>query len=112
MLPSSGKVDDWTGTISNLDANGDGKGVVEIEIALDINVSTWNNAFSDYSDNTLIEPGKMFDRLLEMETGQIVMFSGKLMESSDDCVNDSRLSLRGKLDDPDFIFKFSEVKMV
>lgn len=110
VLPSSGKVEDWTGKIASLDANGEGKGVVEIEIAPDVHIATWNNAFFDVSDNTLIEPGKLFDRLLEMETGQVVTFSGKLVDAGDTCVNDSRLTLDGKLADPKFLFKFSDVK--
>ena len=48
--------------------------------------------------------------MLEMETGQIVTFSGKFIEGGDDCVNDSRLTMDGKLIDPKFIFKFSDVK--
>jgi hypothetical protein len=111
-IVGSGKVKGWTGTISSLDANSDGLGVVALEVGDDIHMSTWNNAFSDISDETLIQPGGLFDDFLSMEEGQLVKFSGKLMGSGDSCVNDSRLTLDGKLSDPDFIFKFSSVKKV
>ena len=106
IVKDGGKVKGWTGKISSLDANSDGLGVVEIEIAEDVHVSTWNNALSDYADHTLIQPGRLLDRFLKMKEGQLVTFDGRFV-SSESCVNDSRLTLSGKLEDPDFVFRFS-----
>lgn len=107
---ASRSIKNWSGKIVELDANNDGKGIVSIEIAEDVHISTWNNAFSDMFDNTLIEPGSLFDDFLEHEDGDIVRFSGKFADGDDVCVNDSRITLSGKLQDPDFIFKFRSVK--
>ena len=107
---ASRSIKNWSGKIVELDANNDGKGIVSIEIAEDVHISTWNNAFSDMFDNTLIEPGSLFDDFLEHEEGDIVRFSGKFADGDDVCVNDSRITLSGKLQDPDFIFKFRSVK--
>ena len=46
----------WTGKITEVGANGEGKAHVEIELADNIRVKTWNNALSDIGDNTLISP--------------------------------------------------------
>jgi hypothetical protein len=42
-----------------------------------------------------------------MKTGQLVKFSGTFLPSSDnDCLNESSLTLDGKLESPEFIFRF------
>ena len=107
-IVGNGNTEDWSGKISTLDANGDGKGVVSIEIAEDVHVATWNNAFSDYEDNTLIKPGPLFDKFLSHEEDDVVTFSGKLL-GDNSCVNDTRLTLSGKVSDPEFLFRFSDV---
>jgi hypothetical protein len=104
-----GNVQGWTGKISSLDANGDGLGVVAIEIAPNVHVATWNNALSDIGSNTLIPPGPLLDKFLGLHKNQLVTFGGKLLKDGDQCVNDSRLTLDGKLADPEFIIKFSTV---
>lgn len=103
-------VSGWTGKVTNLDANGDGKGVVEVEIADDVFVKTWNNAFSDMNSNTLIEPtDPLFDQVLSLSKGQVVQFSGSFFADDVNCVQESSLTLSGNLRDPEFIFQFTEV---
>src|ERR1700694_854407 len=43
-LGSGLSIYDWIGTVSTLSSNGDGKGVLAIEIGRNIFVKTWNNA--------------------------------------------------------------------
>lgn len=109
-----GAVRNWVGEVSELDANGEGKAIVGIEIADDVHVATWNNFLSDAVDETLIEAGPLFDKVLALQEGQIVRFSGTLVEEmgGDPCVNDSRMTLYGKVSDPEFIFRFTDVAPV
>lgn len=102
---------DWIGTVEKVDSNSDGKGVLEIAIAEDITVKTWNNALSDMSSETLIEPGSpVFEAASAMKRGQRVAFSGTFFRGSDgDCLDEGSLSLRGKLQEPEFIFRFSAI---
>lgn len=109
---NSQSVNGWTGRVQHIDANGEGKGVFQVQIADEVMVNTWNNAFSDISDNTLIEPGKLFDSLLELEEDDLVKFSGSFIRGADDCVNDSALTLDGSVTSPDFIFRFTDVKKI
>jgi len=106
-------VTSWTGKIKTIDANGDGKGILTVQLADDIEVSTWNNFLSDAVDNTLIDPtSPVFNNILKMKKGDVVSFSGTFAESgtSDgECVEESSLTLRGKLESPSFILKFSDV---
>lgn len=105
------KVKDWTGTITKITSNSDGKGVIEVEIAKKITIKTWNNALSDIGDDTLIEPGtKFFDFVASLKKGTQIQFSGNFFRGTGgDCIKESSMSLRGKLEDPEFIFRFNEI---
>lgn len=102
---------DWIGTIKKIDSNSDGKGVLEIEIAPDILIKTWNNAFSDMGDHTLLEPGSpVFETAAAMKRGQKVIVSGTLLKGSEgECIKEGSVSLHGKISDPEFIFRFSAI---
>lgn len=110
-LLSGFTVSDWTGKLIELDANGDGKGILAVELAEDVEISTWNNFLSDAGDGTLIEPDSpVFAAAAALSEGQLVTFSGEFVRGSDpDCLRDSRMTLRGGVEDPRFIFRFSEV---
>nr|WP_300048121.1 hypothetical protein [uncultured Nocardioides sp.] len=109
QLLGSGQIAGWTGTVTTLDSNGDGHGIVTIEIAPDTELGTWNNAFSDIMDDTLVKPGPLLNKLLELEEGENVRFSGTFRGSGGTCVNDSRLTQAGSVEDPSFIFRFADI---
>jgi hypothetical protein len=48
-------VRDWIGALSTLTTNNDGRGVISVKLADDIEVKTWNNAISDSSEQTLLD---------------------------------------------------------
>lgn len=104
-------VTNWIGTIKKVNSNSDGKGVLEILMAKDIEIKTWNNALSDLRENTLIEQGSpLFETASRMKSGQRVAFSGTFFRGSEgDCLRESSLTLRGKVQEPEFIFRFSEI---
>lgn len=105
------KVDAWVGRLIDINANSDGKGVLSIEIAKDIQVKTWSNAFSDSNYKTLLEPGtELFTTVSQMQLGDLVQFSGHFFrEEGRDCIGEGSLSLKGKLQGPEFIFRFKTV---
>lgn len=103
-------VKDWVGIISNIDSNSDGYGILSVEINNDISLKTWNNSVSDTFDNTLIRPGtKLFNTVSNLKRGQVIKFSGTFFADDQTCINESSLSLDGKLKEPEFIFRFSKV---
>jgi hypothetical protein len=105
------KVKSWVGTIHEVGATGDGDGYVEIEIAPSIVVETWNNALSDAFDDTLIpQSAAFFDRLSEMDEGDKVVFSGKLLPDDDSCLQTSNLTKAFNAADPNFLFRFSNIR--
>jgi hypothetical protein len=64
--------------ISHLSTNNDGRGILTIKIADDIEIGTWNNAVSDKFHHTLIEPDSaVYPSDLELRKGMPVIFSGE-----------------------------------
>lgn len=108
---SSVAVSDWVGTIDKIDSNSDGKGVLAINLANGIKVATWNNALSDISSKTLIEPGtQLFTDASAMKPGQMIIFSGTFINgSAGECIEEQSMTLRGKIEDPAFTFRFASV---
>jgi hypothetical protein len=110
-LLSNFQMSDWIGKVAEIDANSDGKGIISIEIAEDVYVKTWNNALSDFSYGTLIDQGSnLFNSASNLKRGAMVKFSGHFFRGSGgDCVEESSLTLNGKIKEPEFIFSFSDI---
>ena len=104
------RVEDWIGTVTKIDSNSDGKGVVSISISEHITLEIWNNELSDIRYNTPIQPGTaLFEAAKFLKPSEQVSFSGTFFMDREYCVKEGSLTLRGKLDDPEFIFKFINV---
>lgn len=109
-LLTGNKATNWTGIVNNVGANGEGKAYVYIEIADKVKVMTWNNAFSDISDDTLIPTSsKFFDKLVAMKKGDLVTFSATLLKSSNSCLKKGNLTEFFYGQRPEFIARFSDV---
>ena len=109
-LLSSQVANNWVGEIKDVGANGEGKAYLEIEIANDVRVKTWNNALSDISDNTLIPTSsKFFDRLVAMQKGDLVYWSAKFLSDSNSCLKGANLTEYFYGKDPKFIVDFKDV---
>jgi len=101
---------DWKGTVSKLTTNSDGRGVLTITIADDIEIATWNNAVSDIPYKTLIEPNSaLYRSALELAEGMKVRFSGEFVRSEVDCLLESSLTMNGSMTSPKFILRFSDI---
>ncbi len=104
---------DWTGKIINLSSNGDGWGVLDIEIDSGITLSTTNNSISNAVEMTLIDPSSaIFNTASKLSEGQNVKFSGSFLASETDCVEERSLTLRGSIDKPDFAFRFASIEAI
>ena len=109
-LLTSVSVRNWVGRISKLSTNGDGKGVLAVQIGDDVYVQTWNNDVSDVVDHTLIDPASaLFAKASALSEGQQVLFSGSFQHSDTDCVEESSLTMDGSLTEPAFIVRFFDI---
>lgn len=109
-LLTGNRATNWTGIINNVGANGEGKAYVYVEIADKVKVITWNNSFSDISDDTLIPTSsKFFDKLVAMQKGDLVTFSARLLKSSNSCLKKGNLTEFFYGERPEFVARFSDV---
>jgi hypothetical protein len=109
----SAKVADWTGVVSKLSSNNDGKGVLTVSVGEDVYLSTWNNSISDSSDHTLIEPNSvLFKQASTLAEGKLVKFSGNFLPSEVDCLREMSLTLPGSLREPTYAFRFATVSPI
>jgi hypothetical protein len=109
LMPAN-HVDNWVGEVVGIGANNDGLAYVEVQLSPTVMIHTWNNAFSDFEDNTLIPPTQpFFQTLVPMEEGAKVSFSGDFLTGDDSCLKGSNLTDTFYGIDPDFIFRFSNV---
>ncbi|CDH33297.1 conserved hypothetical protein [Xenorhabdus bovienii str. Intermedium] len=100
----------WTGKVVDLNSNRDGKGVIVVGLTKEITVRTWNNAFSDSGDATLIDQNtSLFKKAVSLKTGQLVKFSGTFIPEENECIREKSVTQNGGMKNPAFIFKFSDI---
>ena len=106
----------WVGEIKRLgttSASPNDKAYLSIKISPDIDIKTWNNSFSDTSDNTLIAMDSvMYKKLSKLKRGQLVKFSGRFVSDSKDFIKESSLTNNGSMNSPEFILKFTDISPV
>lgn len=111
LLPTTLEVVDWVGEVDQVSTTlGGDSGVLDIVIAEDINVTTWNNAASDLGDNTLVDPDSdIYSLLGDLDEGDEVTFSGQLVDGGDDCIHEQSLFDDNGMRTPAFVMRFTEV---
>lgn len=109
-LLGDGRVQNWTGEVYQIESDGDGRGILGVNIEPDTQVET-RSSFAD-DENTLIEPGQLLDRITVLETGQVVTFSGRFIpdETEESCFTNPRFTQRNKIERPLMVFRFSDVR--
>ena len=108
---TSPSVTGWTGKIVTLTTNGDGNGVVSVEIAPNIELKTWNNSLSDIGSDTLIKANSpVYRQLGSLRVGQTVHFSGRLFSDGTDCFKETSMTLSGSMSEPEYLFRFESIE--
>lgn len=103
-------VRDWVGKVHTLSSNGDGHGVLYVEIADDIRVGTVDNALGDIAYPSLIEgSSSLMQTASSLTKGQKIRFSGRFFQGDADCLAEASLTQRGSMQSPDFIFRFTAI---
>jgi hypothetical protein len=113
FISDRGAVHDWVGTVETLSSTGDGHGVLVVRIAPHATVATTNNGLSESMTEfkTLIAPGSpVYKVAAALKEGQAVHFSGTLFPSKVDCLFETSLTMSGSMHEPNFLFRFSDVR--
>ena len=112
-LVGSMYIKSWIGTINELSTNSEGKAILSVRISPHIEIKTWNNSISDIMSNTLIEKGTLlYKTLTHLSTGQKVKFSGSFFPSADDFIEETSMTIRGSMTNPEFLFKFESIELI
>lgn len=104
---------DWVGTVFRMETTSEGNGVLYIKLpgADKVQVETWNNAFSDITDDTLIPNGsRLYQDISALHKGQDVTFSASFIPSDLDYVKESSVTEQGSMDEPAFLVHFVSVR--
>ncbi|MCA1867627.1 zinc ribbon domain-containing protein [Agrobacterium genomosp. 3] len=104
------RVSEWVGTLRKLETNGDGKAVIAVRIAPDVDLLTWNNSLSDSLHGTLIDKGtQLYGVLMDMAVGDKVKVAGNFFPADADGVFENSMTIRGAMTAPEFLFKFTDI---
>lgn len=113
-----GSFKNWVGTIKDVgsDSFGDPEeagAYLEVSIADDVTIGTWNNSLSDLFDETLVAPNSpLYDVLLGLSPGDTVKVSGRLTGGDNSCgVKTKNLTDTFNAASPEFLVKFSKVSV-
>ena len=110
VLDSRGRIDDWIGTLRKLDTNGDGKAIVIIRVAPEIDIHTAGSSLGDLEYRSMIEKNSpVYAQLMNMKTGDTVKFSGSFIYGEIDGIAESSLTIAGAMQAPEFLFRFTEI---
>jgi hypothetical protein len=102
-----------TGTVFKVSSNREGKGVLQLTLSTHMRVTTWNDSVADIGDNTLINPkSPLFEQTVLLKKNQQVLFSGSFFPDSTDCFKEIGMTLSESMDEPEFLFRFSDISPV
>ena len=100
-------VHNWTGTVFKVSTNREGKGVLELTLSTYMRITT---SIADGGDNTLIDPkSPFFDQTVLLKKNQQVLFSGSFIPDPMDCFRETSMTLSESMDEPEFLFRFSDI---
>ncbi|MDR6819588.1 RNA polymerase subunit RPABC4/transcription elongation factor Spt4 [Neorhizobium sp. 2083] len=109
-LGSQLQVDGWVGTLRKLETNMDGKAVITVRLAPDLDILTWNNAVSDVLHSTMVEKGTpLYAALMNMAVGDRVTVSGTFVRAENDGIFEQSLTIKGAMTAPEFLFRFNTI---
>jgi len=107
------QINGWIGTLNQLRTNTEGAAYITIKLNNNLSIGTWNNALSDIGDNTLISmDSDLYKMLINMKTGQKVIFSGSFIDSKLDHFKEKSMTIRGSMKNPEFLMRFSNIARI
>lgn len=109
---NGGRVANWTGVVTKLDATDDGRGILYVRFAEYGMAETENNSLAEKMGEpaTLIELGTpLYQTAVNLKVGERIVFSGLFFASDTDCFKEHSIFTNGSLNDPEFLFRFTSI---
>jgi len=117
LFGSSLTVNNWVGKITSIDNSGiindenDDVAIHVIPLDVKATLETWNNSISDDGFNTLIKRNSsLATTLMSLKIGDKVTFSGYFIPKEDDFLYEMSITENGSMLEPEFLFKFTDLK--
>ena len=110
-----GLIDNYQGVLKKIASNEEGRGILTVEFGDNsFHLSTWTNIAEDFFHNTLISSNEsIYQSLGNLTEGDIVRVSGHLFRNEDlGHYEYQNPFLKGRVNDPYFIFKFTKIEKV
>jgi hypothetical protein len=105
----------WAGQIESLKTESDGEASVSVKLSgSQTIIRTWNNSFSDSDAHTMISRNDaLYQSLVAIKKGDEVTVSGTflLSDNQSDYIKESSLTEAGSMTTPEFLVRFSEIKV-
>lgn len=103
-IPITKNGEKFSGILDDMGTTGNGDAYIVVRIDDEVTLSTWNNAFSDISDKTLIKNGsKEYTALSAMKKGDAIAFSAQIK------MDGKGITEEGKMTEPDFATRFTNI---
>ena len=103
-------VRDWAGTVWELDAAPDGRGVLGVEVRPGYILRTARDGWGERMGDppTLLTPGDPVHTVASaLRLGQAVRFSGAFVAGPTDCMKELSRDAEGAMNSPQFLFRFT-----
>jgi len=105
------RVSSWTATLTRPRTTGDGSAVVEVRLPCGVTLKTWSNSNSDVGSDTLIAHGSpLFVEIGKLHEDQQVVIDGQLFQGAPDGFTELSLSEHGSMLNPEFLFRFANIR--
>ena len=110
VLGSRMNVKEWVGTLRKLETSGDGKAIITVRVAPELDIETAGSSLSDLAYSTIIEKSSpVYASLMTMKTGDKVRFSGSFIYAEADGFAENSLTTTGAMTAPEFLFQFTSI---
>lgn len=104
------RIEGWSGTLMKLETNSEGKAIITVRIAPDVDLLTWNNSLSDSVHGTMIDKGTpLYGALMNMAVGDKIKVSGNFVSADADGIFENSMTIRGAMTAPEFLFRFDAI---
>lgn len=112
-LVPRGRMDNWTGKLATLGSSPGGRGIVGVELASKLVISTNRTEAADDKDKTLIDVrSPLFGNAAVLAVGDRVQFSGTLIGGTDDCFKEVGKDVAASMTAPEFVMRLDAIKKV
>ncbi|EGJ50266.1 hypothetical protein [Desulfocurvibacter africanus] len=99
----------WIGKIDDIGTSGS-SATLTIKCT-GFSAKTWNNSFSEGEAGTFIpQNSPLFATVRSLKKGDLVQFSGQLFPDDQDHFREVSMTESGGMTEPEFLFRFTEVK--